>query len=168
MTLGPRVAPPGFRGENAVTVLTKTLIAVSVVSVLATGAFAQSAKQVLGATPWEPVQNEPAPKLIVDPPLAEPLSRGAAVIQYRTENFRILPVLGTAAVNVTPRAGHLHVTVDGLPWHWADAGNTNTIVVVGLSPGQHKLLIELADPVHRVITGQTVRFTIPGAASHSH
>ena len=150
------------------TTLIKTLFTAALGAVVVTNASAQSAKDVLGATPWEPVENEPAAKLIVDPPLAEPLSRGAAVIQYRTENFRILPVLGASAVSVTPRAGHLHVTVDDLPWHWADAGDSHTIIVVGLPPGQHKILIELADPLHHVITGQTVTFTVPGAAPHAH
>ena len=148
--------------------LNKTLIAVTLGAVIVTNASAQSAKDVLGATPWEPVEHEPPAKLIVDPPLAEPLSRGAAVIQYRTENFRILPVLGAGALNVTPRAGHLHVTVDDLPWHWADAGDSHTIIVVGLPPGRHKILIELADPLHRVITGQTVTFTVPAAAPQAH
>ena len=80
------------------------------------------------------------------------------------ENLRILPVLGAGAVKVSPRVGHLHVTVDDLPWHWGDFSDTNTIVVVGLPPGQHKVLIELADPEHHVFTGQTVTFTVPGAA----
>jgi hypothetical protein len=150
------------------TVLAKTLAAVGLSALFATGAFAQSAKDVLGATPWETLESEPAPRLIVDPPLAEPLSRGALVLQYRTENFRIVPEVGAAAVKVSPRIGHLHVTVDNLPWHWADAGNSNTIIVVGLPPGQHSVRIELADPEHRVLTGQTVTFTVPGAAAHSH
>ena len=30
---------------------------------------------------------EPAAKIVVDPPLAEPLSRGVLFIQYRTENL---------------------------------------------------------------------------------
>jgi hypothetical protein len=141
----------------------KTLAAVAVGSVLATGAFAQSAKEILGPTPFETVENEPAPRLIVDAPLPEPLARGAAVIQYRTENFHIVPVFGADARNVSPRIGHLHVTVDSLPWHWADASDNNTIVVVGLPPGQHKVLIELAGPDHHVFTGQTVTFTVPGA-----
>ena len=150
------------------TMVGRTLFAVALGAVIVTSASAQSAKDVVGATPWEPLEHEPAAKLVVDPPLAEPLSRGAAVIQYRTENFRILPVLGTAAVNVTPRAGHLHVTVDDLPWHWADAGDSHTVIVVGLPPGPHKILIELADPLHRVITGQTVRFVVPAAAAQGH
>jgi hypothetical protein len=29
---------------------------------------------------------------------------------------------------------------------------------------QHKVLIELADPEHHIFTGQTVTFTVPGAA----
>ena len=67
-----------------------------------------------------------------------------------THNFRIVPVFGAGARTVSPRAGHLHVTVDDLPWHWADTSDTNTIVVVGLPPGQHKVLIELANPEHHV------------------
>ena len=66
-----------------------------------------------------------------------------------------------AAVGVSPRIGHLHVTVDDLPWHWADANGSNTIIVVGLPVGPHKITIELADPTHRVLTGQTVSFVIP-------
>ena len=148
--------------------LRRTVATFTVCLVLASGAFAQGARDVIGATPWETIENEPPAKLIVDPPLAEPLSRGAAVIQYRTENFRIVPEVGARAVDVSPRIGHLHVTVDDLPWHWADAGASNTIIVVGLPAGPHKILIELADPTHRVITGQTVRFTVPSAAPHSH
>jgi hypothetical protein len=142
-----------------------SLAAVVACTLLSFNAFAQTAKEVLGATPWESVENEPPAKLIVDPPLAEPLSRGAAVIQYRTENFRIVPEVGATAVGVSPRIGHLHVTVDDLPWHWADAGTSNTIIVVGLPAGPHKIRIELADPTHRVLTGQTISFVIPGVGA---
>jgi hypothetical protein len=137
-------------------------------ALVATGAFAQTARDGQGATPWETLDNEPPPRLIVDPPLAEPLSRGAFVVQYRVENFHILPVVGEAATKVSPRIGHLHVTVDDLPWHWADAGASNTVIVVGLPPGPHSVRLELADPVHRVLTGQTVKFTVPEAAAHAH
>ncbi len=34
------------------------------------------------------------------------------------------------------------------------------LIVVGLQPGPHKIRIELADPTHRVITSETVRFTL--------
>src|SRR5512138_947777 len=61
---------------------------------LATSALAQSARDVNGPTPFLPLQNEPAAKLFVDAPLAGPLARGAVIIQYRVENFRILPVFG--------------------------------------------------------------------------
>jgi hypothetical protein len=38
--------------------------------------------------------------------------------------------------------------------------------VVGLPPGQHKVLIELVNAEHHVFTGQgqTVTFTVPGPA----
>ena len=145
------------------TLLVKTLVAVAVGAVLATAALAQDARDARAPSPFVvPIVNEPAPKLTVDPPLPGPLARGAVLIPYRVENFRILPVLGAAAVNLSPRVGHLHVTVDDLPWRWGDFSDNNTIVVVGLPPGPHKVLIELADPEHRVFTGQAVTFTVPG------
>jgi hypothetical protein len=142
----------------------KTFAAVAACIVLTTSAVAQSTREVRGRSPYVAIQNEPAPGLILDPPLPGPLAHGAAVIPYRLENFRILPVLGAGAVNVSPRVGHLHVTVDDLPWHWGDFGDSNTVVVVGLPPGQHKVLIELANPEHHIFTGQTVTFTVPGPA----
>ena len=149
--------------------LITTLAAAATATVLATGAFAQSAGEVRDPPPFFPLQNEPAPMLTVDPPLPEALARGAVLIPYRTENFRIVPVFGAAASNVSPRVGHLHVTVDDLPWRWADAGNTtNTIVVVGLPPGQHKIRIELAGPEHHVFTGQTVTFMVPETGAQPH
>jgi hypothetical protein len=36
--------------------------------------------------------------------------------------------------------------------------------VVGLPPGQHKVLIELADPADNIFTGQTVTLTVPAPA----
>lgn len=94
-------------------------------------------------------------------PAPGPLARGAVLIPYRTENLRIVPVLGPDAAKLSPRVGHLHVTVDDLPWRWGYFSNDGTIVVVGMLPGEHKVLIELADPERRVITGQTVTFTVP-------
>jgi hypothetical protein len=45
----------------------------------------------------------------------------------------------------------------------------NTIAVVGLPSGQHKVLIEFADPMHQVFAGcacrATVTFTVPGPAT---
>jgi hypothetical protein len=144
--------------------LIRTLVAVAAGMLFVTTAFAQSATEVRMPSPLVAIGNEPAPKLIVEPPLPGPLARGAVLIPFRVENLRILPVLGAAARNLSPRVGHVHVTVDDLPWRWAHFDDTNTIVVNGLPPGQHKVLIELADPEHRVIIGQTVTFTVPGPA----
>lgn len=133
-------------------------------TVLATTSFVQSEEEVSGASPFVAIENEPAPKLIVDAPLPGPLARGAVLIPYRVENLRILPVLGADATKVSPRVGHLHVTVDDLPWRWGDFSGNNTIVLVGLPPGQHKVLIELSDPEHHIFTGQTVMFAVPDPA----
>ena len=112
-----------------------------------------------------PVASEPAPRLHVDEPLPEALARGLAVIRYRTDNVRILPVFGPAALDVTPRVGHLHVTVDDAPWHWADASGV-PLIIQGLPAGSHKVLVQLADATHQVIESRTVEFVIP-KQSHS-
>ena len=114
-----------------------------------------------------PVANEPPAELFVDSPLAAPLARGAVIIPYRTKHFRILPIFGTSALDVTPRAGHLHVSVDDLPWRWADAGGNGSVVVNGLPAGAHKILIELALPDHKVIAAQAVTFIVPAASAEA-
>lgn len=119
-----------------------------------------SARAIRGPSPLVAIENEPPPKLIVDPPLPGPLARGSVFIQYRTENLRVVPVFGTGALDVSPRIGHIHITVDDAPWHFVDASG-ETIILVGLLPGPHQVLIELADPTHHVITSETVRFTLP-------
>jgi hypothetical protein len=121
---------------------------------IATGVFAQSTVV--------PIDNEPPPRLIVEPPLPGPLAQGVAFIPYRVENLRILPVAGPAARSVSPRVGHLHITVDDLPWLWADFGQSNTIVLVRMPRGQHKVRIELVDAEGNVFTAQTVTFHSPG------
>ena len=55
---------------------------------------------------------DPPAKIIIDSPLAEPLSRGVVFIQYRTGNLHIVPVYGPAALVVSPRIGHIHITVE--------------------------------------------------------
>jgi hypothetical protein len=143
---------------------------------MVTAAPAQAPVSDQKATPFLPVANEPAAELTVEPPLAEPLARGAVIIPYRTRHFRILPIFGSSAADVSPRAGHLHVSVDDLPWRWADAGDNETVVVVGLPPGPHKVLIELATPEHVVVAGKAVLFvvlatspdTAPARTKHEH
>jgi hypothetical protein len=121
---------------------------------IATSAFAQST--VI------PIDNEPAPSLFVEPPLPGPLAQGVAFIPYRVENLRILPVGGAAARSLSPRVGHLHITVDDLPWQWADYGQSDTIILVGMPRGEHKVRIEAVDAEGNVFTAQTVMFYSPG------
>jgi hypothetical protein len=129
-----------------------------------------SAKEVRGASPYIEIKNEPAPMLIVDPPLPDLLDQGVVWIQWRAENVHILPVFGKGALSTSPRIGHLHVHVDELPWWWADPSNVNTIDLAGMPPGPHKIRIELVNANHEVFPGQskTVTFTIQQRASHSH
>jgi Family of unknown function (DUF6130) len=135
------------------------------------GSALRPAKEIRGATPYFEIKNEPAPKLIVDPPLPDLLDKGVVWIQWRAENVHIVPVFGKGALNVSPRVGHLHIHVDDLPWLWADASDLNTIDMAGFPPGTtHKVLIELVNANHEVFPGQskTVTFTIPKGAPQSH
>jgi hypothetical protein len=111
-------------------------------------------------TPLQPVDNEAPARLVVGAPVPEQLARGRAVIPYRTENLIIRPVFGTAALEVSPRIGHIHVTVDDAPWHWADASG-EPLIITGLPPGAHKVLIELEDPIHHPLDRAEVHFAVP-------
>jgi hypothetical protein len=142
-------------------------------ALLTTNAFAQSAREVSSASPYVAIENEPEPKLIVDPPLAAGLAQGIVWIQFRVENVHIVPVFGAGALNVSPRVGHLHIHFDDLPWLWAHATDLNTIDLAGVPPGQHKMLIELVNANHHVLPGcatcsQTVTFTVPETKSRPH
>jgi len=147
------------------TTATKTVLTLAVLLLALTKGFAQnkpqlSARDVIGVPAITPVIAEPNAKLIVDEPLAAELAKGKVIIQYRTENLKIVPVYGEAGLKVSPRIGHLHITVDNLPWHWADASN-EPIILVGMAPGKHTILFELADTTHHVLAKQLVSFEIP-------
>lgn len=136
---------------------------VIVACLVAASAGAQTAREVRGAAAVEPLENEPPAKIVVDPPLAESLSHGRVVIQYRAENLHIVPVFGAAALAVSPRIGHVHVTVDDAPWVWADASG-DPVIINGLPPGPHKVLIQLETANHQLLDQGMVRFTVPDAS----
>ncbi|HEY3471375.1 MAG TPA: DUF6130 family protein [Amycolatopsis sp.] len=115
--------------------------------------------------PVVPLASQPPPALVVDAPLPEQLAMGLVVIRYRAENLRIVPVYGTGALDVSPRVGHIHVTVDDASWHWAD-GSGEPLIIQALPPGPHKVWIGLADPTHKVLDSKTVSFVIPDGAGH--
>ena len=134
------------------------------------GAHAQSVRDVVGPTPLVGIPNEPSPKLFVDPPIPEQLALGRVFIQYRTENLRIMPVFGAAALSVSPRIGHMHIIVDDQTWPIVDTSG-GTFVGVGMKPGPHKIVFQLADATHRPFPDatQTVTFVIPEVSSaHGH
>lgn len=107
-----------------------------------------------------PLASEPAPKLIAYPPIADALARGVVIIQFRTEHLRVMPVFGKTAVEVSPHLGHLHVTVDNWQGTWAHTSE-DPVIVVGLTPGPHKIRLEIADPNHKILASETVSFAVP-------
>ena len=56
--------------------------------------------------------------------------------------------------------GPVDVTVDDAAWRWADASGT-PIILQGLPPGPHKVLIELVDANHQPVDKGTVTFVVP-------
>ena len=134
-----------------------------VVTLIASTVVAQTAREIRGPAAVVPLASEPAPKIVVDPPLPGPLAFGRVVIQYRSENLRIVPVYGPNALDVSPRIGHIHVTVDDASWHWLDASG-EAVVMNGFAAGPHKVLIELVDANHKVLDKGVVSFLIPKKA----
>jgi len=105
--------------------------------------------------------SEPPAKVVIDPPLAEPLaSRGVAIIQYCAQNLHIAPVFGPGAVSASPRVGHIHVSLDNAPWVWADASGT-PIILQGLAPGPHTVSITLVDANHHPLDKGAITFVVP-------
>lgn len=148
----------------------KHLSAVAMAAAFCVSAYAQSAPDAIRPPAILPLNGEPAPKLIPYAPLAEPLARGVVIVQFRTENFRVIPVFGKPAVDISPRIGHLHVTIDDAHGTWAHTSE-DPIIVVGLTPGPHKLRLELADPSHKILASEVVAVTVPdlkATSSHQH
>ena len=143
-----------------------TVLSLAAMTLCASTALAQTPTQKCRPAQVIPVTGaEPAAKIIIDPPLAEPLaSRGVVVIQYCAENMRLAPMFGEGALAVSPRVGHIHVTVDGAPWHWADASG-NPVILRGLPAGRHTVLLELVDPNHQPVDKGTVTFDVPKKAA---
>jgi hypothetical protein len=119
-----------------------------------------TAREILGAAAAVPLAEQPPAKLVVDPPLPDQLADGRVVIQYRTENLRVVPVFGRAALAVSPRIGHLHVAVDDTPWVWAHMGGDD-LIIDGLSPGPHRVRIDLVNTDHQPLAQDVVKFEVP-------
>ncbi len=117
--------------------------------------------------PVVPLASQPPARLVVDSPVPDQLAVGRVVVRYRAENLRIVPVFGPAALDVSPRIGHLHVTVDDGPWRWVDTSG-EPLIINKLSPGPHTFLVELVDPTHKVIDSATVSFEIPQRPAPRH
>lgn len=142
------------------------LLLVVAIASFAMIASAQNATDNCGITPVIPLNaSEPPAKILVDPPLAGPLSsRGVAIIQYCAQNIHLVPVFGPNALSVSPRVGHLHVRLDDASWVWADASG-NPIILMGLSPGPHKVALELEDANHHTLDKNAVTFVAPEKAT---
>ena len=151
--------------------LTIRSFALAAVTVLTTAAMSSAASAQAGpakgghgmhdAAAASPA--EPAARITSAAPVPRLLEKGLAVILFKTENVQLLPVYGEAAAGVTPRLGHLHVTLDSQGWHWVHSGG-DPVVLQGLPAGPHRVTLELADANHRVIDARSVDFTVPAPA----
>jgi Family of unknown function (DUF6130) len=87
-----------------------------------------------------PIASEAAPRIVIDPPPAELLVDGRVVIRYRAEKPADRAGVRPDRLDVSPRIGHIHVTVDDAPWRWAGA-SAEPLIINGLPAGPHKVLI---------------------------
>jgi Family of unknown function (DUF6130) len=158
--LGERIG--GKNMANLTSSKGMSLLSVAAILLYTMTAVAQSTKDSCGLAPVIPLTSEEPPaKIVIDPPLAGPLvSRGVAIIQYCAQNLHLVPVFGPNAVAVSPRVGHIHVRVDDASWVWADASG-NPVILMGLTPGPHKVLLELEDANHHPLDKGVVTFVVP-------
>ena len=106
---GKRIGGKNMANLKYISSIGASLLSVAVIVLCAMTAVAQSATNKCRPASVIPLANEPPAKIVIDPPLAEPLaSRGVVVIQYCTENLHLVPVFGPNALAVSPRVGHLH------------------------------------------------------------
>jgi hypothetical protein len=135
-------------------------LAIGLATMPSSVAIAQSPAEMRAAAP---------PRILLDPPLAEPLSRGVVFIHYRTEKLLVVPVFGPKAAELSPPIGHLHVALDGSSWGW---GNTSgePLILFGLPPGPHKLEITLVNANHQPLHRSVMEFVMPAreAATKRH
>jgi hypothetical protein len=134
---------------------------ITALGLLAAGyGFARPSSEAEAAVADTAQKAEPPAKFFVGPPRPEALARGVAIIDFRTENLQIVPVFGPAAAAVSPRIGHLHVTVDDTAWHWGHTSR-DPVIVAPLPPGSHQIRLELADADHHILAKEVVKFEIP-------
>jgi hypothetical protein len=128
--------------------------------VVAASVVAQTGADAHGPAAAAPPPKEPPAKIMIDSPLAERLARGEAVVHYRSENLLIAPLFGRSALSLSPRVGHVHVNVDDVPWVWAHTSR-EPVIVVGLSPGPHKVRLQLMTATHQWLDEAAVNFNLP-------
>jgi len=140
----------------------RSFLAIAAIALIAISAAAQSVTDKCGLAHVIPLTTaEPPAKIVADPPLPGPLaSRGVVVIQYCVQNIHLEPVFGAGATAASPRVGHLHVNLDDAQWVWMDASG-NPIILQGLPPGPHKVLLQLNDANHHHLDQVTVSFVVP-------
>jgi len=70
---------------------------------------------------------------------------------------------------VSPRIGHIHITVDDASWHCADASGV-PVIINGLAPGPHKILIQFVNANHQAIDQRFVTLVMisKGIEPHYH
>jgi hypothetical protein len=105
------------------------------------------------------------PSLTIQSPTPGEVVEGVSVIRFRAENVSIAsPFLPMEKRGGRFPAGHLHVTVDGAPWHWLHS-TSDPVVLTPLPAGEHIVALELAGADHRPLDARSVRFTVVARAA---
>ncbi|MFT4053797.1 MAG: DUF6130 family protein [Novosphingobium sp.] len=101
------------------------------------------------------------PSLTLSAPCAEALQDRQVYIAFRVDNMAVIPLYteinGDTVTTLTPKIGHLHVTVDDAGYSWIHASN-DPIYFGPVTPGTHTVRVDLVDAAHETLQTQTVRF----------
>jgi hypothetical protein len=100
--------------------------------------------------------------------------KSPVALEFGSENFTIAAVPQPAPTETRPSLGHYHVGVDTdcLPTGeaipranpWVHFGTGNNTIDMQLTPGMHRLTLQVGDDLHRTIEGlcETITVNVEG------
>jgi hypothetical protein len=130
------------------------------------------AAETAAATPAAPASTSSAPRVYFVEPQDGATVKSPVKLRFGIDNYELAAVPQGTVTSARPNMGHHHVGVDidCLPAGteipkanpWVHHGGGQTEMDMQLTPGQHKLTLQLGDDQHRTIEGlcQTVTVTV--------
>ena len=110
---------------------------------------------ILSALLIGPAQAADAPSIAITSPKEGETVPPVVSVAFTVSNLQLVPL----SAGTPPASGHIHVKVDDNAWVWLHA-STEPILIGGMTPGAHKVRLELAGTNHGPLDAKTVTFTV--------